>query len=261
MKSISRIILVFIILSIPTVVRSAEFIWDRNMTPSGVGIGSLYMVGSIIDGDYDRFVSAIKKRGAKPFILYVRSGGGNVSEAMKIGRLVRQLSLTVYAPLSTLQNMNTASCDADVGSVGKPVPCICASACTLIWFGGVMRIGLAVYIHSIKYNETYFGSLSPQQAQIMYQHAMQEVHTYLAEMDIDDKYYYMMVRTGSSELQRASGHIGGDLGGWTPAYREWLYAKCGAPVEGDTSPAWGMCTVNVGNQAEVEAIRKVLNSQ
>jgi len=259
MRYFAGLILAFVIFTTTRVAFSAEFIWDRNMVPFGTGIGSLYLVGPIAAGDYDRFVSAIKRRGAKPFTLYVRSGGGNTLEAMRIGRLVRQLSLSVYAPLSDPGNINKASCLRDTDAVGKPVPCICASACSLIWFAGVSRVGLEIYIHSIKYDESMFKSLSPQEAERMYQQAMREVHAYLTEMDINDKYYYMMTQTGSSELQKVSTPIGGDLGGWPPSYREWLYAKCARELKAGGTAA-GSCMVEAENEARIEAIGHLLNA-
>jgi hypothetical protein len=232
---------------------ASEFIWDHRAADST----ALYLVGEIIPGDYERFVAAIKKRGPRPFMLYLRSGGGNAYEAMRIGRLVRQLSIATMGPLSTPRNVHVASCASDVTVIGKLPPCICASACTLIWFAGVMRTSLEIYIHSIKYDSGMFGNLTPTAAQQLYRKGMEDVHAYLREMDVNDKYYYMMTNVASANIQRVFTPYGDDVSGWPPAYREWLYARCGTPIKSNAM-SWGRCTVDSGNQATVDAIRTFL---
>jgi hypothetical protein len=143
---------------------SAEFVFDQRVAPTVEGSVDLYLIGDITVGDYDRFVSAMRIRGAKPFSLTLRSGGGNVLEAMKIGRLVRELSISVWAPTSSMETPSRASCGYDLQAVGRRVPCICASACTLVFFGSVFRSGFEVYIHSIKYDDNSLGGLSPLEA-------------------------------------------------------------------------------------------------
>lgn len=261
--------LVGLIVSLAVVVTShqaigAEFIFDPASLRGSrdVGIGTLYLIGKITDGDYEHFVAAIKQWGPHPLGLNLRSEGGSVMEAMKIGRLVRQLSLSVYGPTATPQNLNSADCTYDAQRLGRHVPCICASACTLIFFAGVTRASLEIYIHSIAYEKDMFGPLSPMEADRLYKQAMQEVRVYLSEMDIDDKYYYMMTQTGSSDLKRVMTPIGGDLDFWAPAYREWLFAKCGnppqRPITVASATAWGSCTVKTQSEAQVEAIKRIV---
>src|ERR1700692_3869442 len=90
-------------------VNAADFIFDpASLVSKDAGTGTLYMVGKIVDGDYDRFIATIRSWGPHPFSLDVRSEGGNVIEAMKIGRLVRQLSVSVNGTHPTLRDLNKA---------------------------------------------------------------------------------------------------------------------------------------------------------
>ncbi len=253
---LTRAALVFLLISSPSL--AAEFVWGRH-TDMNSGVGTLYMIGQIVPGDYDRFVSALRMRRPNPFSFYLRSGGGDVAEALRIGRLVRQLSVPVYGPLSRMPNPNTAYCGDDEDETGQSVPCICASACTLIWFGGVSRVALEIYIHSVKYNDEIFRNLSPMNAQRLYQQTMQTIHVYLTEMGIPDKYYDMMMETGSSDLQRVLTPAGCDLGGWPPSYREWLYAKCGDVLRADPARG-GTCMMDAENEAEVDGLRQFFAS-
>jgi hypothetical protein len=240
---------------------AAEILWGRHSGHSG--LGTLFLMGQIEPGDYERFVAAIRERGAAPFILDPRSAGGNVAEAIKIGRLVRELGVYTQAPTAYMPNPENPSCHFDEQEVGKKVPCICASACTLIWFGGVLRTGAEIYIHSIAYERNMFGAVSPAEAGRMYKQAMDEVKGYLAEMSIDAKYAKLMTETGSIELQKIRPQNDPALFSLDPAYREWLYAKCGNPTNAmarDGGTIWGECTVRVQGEATMKAIQKLLNS-
>jgi len=251
-----------LILTATHIACAAEFIWARGVS-SRSPTGILYSVGPITEGDYDRFVAAIKQWGAKPLTLELRSGGGNVGEALKIGRLVRQLSLSVSAPIATADDPNRGSCVSDTAAIGKAVPCICASACTLIWFGGVMRFGAELFIHSIKPNEVVFRQLSPAEAHKYYQSVMRDVHSYLTEMEVSDRFYDMMTNTSSMDLQRVPLVVGLDPDVNPPSYREWIAAKCSRELsEISSNPAaYGTCTIDAQNEAQIEAIRQFLGSQ
>jgi len=254
----SRLVGIIIMLSAMTIsgvgrASSADFVWDKQGFQTGLGI--MYLLGKIEPGDYERFVAAIRRRGANPFVLEVRSGGGDVNEAIRIGRLVRELAVSVHAPIAYMPNPEAPSCHLDDQAVGKHVDCICASACTLIWFGGVMRIGAQIYIHSIA-NEG-FGSMSPAEAGRAYRQAMESVKSFLNEMGIDPKYADMMTRTGSTEIRKVRAQDDYNLFSWDPAFREWLFTKCGKNISAPAN-AWGECIVRAENEATVKAIRQIL---
>ena len=238
---------------------SAEFIVNPKSLQGPQG-GSMFMIGTIAAGDYDRFVTAIKRWGPYPFSLSLRSQGGNVLEAIKIGKLVRQLSLTVFAPTYTIYRPTSADCtfDNEERDDGRKIPCICASACTLIFLGGVYRMGSEIYVHSIAYDKGMFGSLTPQQADAMYKQAMIDVRQYLQEMDVDDSFVSMMTGTSSSDLRKVTSPLGWQF--QVPSFREWLSAKCGKPpVSSPAIEAWAKCTTDVQNKAQVEAIKQVIS--
>jgi hypothetical protein len=238
---------------------AADFVWGRHSGHSG--LGNLYMLGQIVPGDYDRFVAAIRERGPAPFMLEPRSAGGNVIEAIKIGRLVRELSVSTQAPTAYMPDPIRPNCKfTDEEDAGRGMQCICASACTLVWFGGVMRTGAEIYIHSIAYEKQTFGGASPADAGRMYRQAMNDVKAYLAEMGIDQKYANMMTETASTDVRKISAQEDGILFSWDPAYREWLFAKCGTPTQAMLANGqWGNCTVQVQGEATAKAIKRILN--
>jgi hypothetical protein len=210
----------------------------------------IYLVGEITSGDYDRFVSVLKQRGVNVFRLEVRSGGGNVLEAIRIGRLLRQLMGVVGGPNAPGVPPH---CSLEQNEIGKPAPCICASACTLIFFGGAFRQGSDIYLHSIAFEKNMFGSLGATDASRLYKAAMTEIRSYLSEMEIDEKYYYMMSETASSQLVRVP--LGQDLLDFPPSIREWMQAKCGPAA----APGYATCTNDAIIAEQLSGIRKLLN--
>jgi hypothetical protein len=238
---------------------AAEFIVYPKSVKGPQG-GSMFMIGSITAGDYDRFITAIKQWGPYPFSLTLRSQGGNVLEAIKIGRLARQLSLTVFAPNYTVYRPTSADCtyDNEERDFGRKIPCICASACTLVFLGGVNRMGAEIYVHSIAYDKGMFGSLTPQQADAMYKRAMTDVREYLQQMDVEDSFISMMTGTSSSNLRKVTAPLGWQF--QVPSFREWLSAKCGhPPTSSPAIEAWAKCTIDVQNKAQVEAIKQLIS--
>jgi hypothetical protein len=191
----------------------------------------LYLIGEIVEGDLERFKQALRNTGGDFVTLQLRSTGGSVHEAIKIGRLVRALYMYTSSPFDrelTSGQWIAGVCEYDQQVLGVQVPCGCASACSLIFFAGVFRNGSELYIHRIAFDKKYFGGLSPEEAQQQYQVGIDEIRSYLTEMGVDEKYYYRMLRTSSGEAEKLSLEEAAQLNRWVPAFQEWLIAKCGS---------------------------------
>ena len=64
--------------------------------------GSLRMIaieGTIVPGDFDTFVRIVRENQGHISSVYCFSAGGNLYEAMKIGRAMRALELSSQAPM------------------------------------------------------------------------------------------------------------------------------------------------------------------
>lgn len=93
----------------------------------GGAVIQIQLDGKIVKGDYEKFrgvmVSAIKKNiydhGISRIVIFPNTGGGNVSEAMRIGRAVSDLGAIIYIKKDE----------------------VCASACVFIWMGGPIPSG------------------------------------------------------------------------------------------------------------------------
>jgi hypothetical protein len=201
---------------------TAEMVIDPN--------SQLYLIGKIVPGDFERFKSALRTAPAGLNTINLRSPGGDVMEAVKIGRLVRSLYLDTLAPLSPEAGPYAKhNCSSDHPTVRRQGTCLCASACFLIWAGGLTPFGDHVYIHRISFDKEYYGSLSPSEADIKYEQGLRVVREYLTEMGVPERYYEKLVRTPSNfsakvkflEVMKDFNWIG------RPSLNEWMIARCG----------------------------------
>jgi len=166
---------------------------------------TLHITGSVIKGDHDRIVNTIKEKGHFPLSVYISSPGGDVVEAIKIGRFIRDSLLNVYA-------------------VDE-----CNSACVLIWSGGVERDGTAAFgLHRPIYEKTYFAGLTAVEASEKYNKLDVFTRSYLSDMNIPTAVIDRMMSTKSSDVDLLTPQEFINMVGRTsPVYQEWIIAKCG----------------------------------
>jgi hypothetical protein len=150
-----------------------------------------------------RLFCLISKRDICLFEVNTFSRGGNVEVAMRIGNQIRTLQARTMAPNHFINEPGFAQCwfvaSASHGGVGYHPNtnykrnlrtsagaswCDCASACFLIWASGVTREGNFVGVHRFRFDEMYFGSLSPSEAKMKYAEAETVFRSYLAKLNV-----------------------------------------------------------------------------
>jgi len=194
-------------------------VWNTDLTSSEVrpifGLNANISVsGEIIRGDYRKVADLIMKQGKMPRSLSIGSPGGDVMEAIKIGRLVR----------SGLIEVNP----------GKQ----CNSACALIFFASIdhdpatdMNTARTkvLGIHRPYFDKRYFAGLSMEEAAKEYKRLEQEVISYLYEMKVPTSVIEQMMTVPSDRVVSLSikdyRELAGDM---PPAFEEWLKARCPA---------------------------------
>jgi hypothetical protein len=77
---------------------ASKEMYPSGRSPSAGQCKAAVVEGTIERGDYEKLLFLIEKSNPFFFQLYLNSPGGDVEEAMKIGRLVRHIMLTVDAP-------------------------------------------------------------------------------------------------------------------------------------------------------------------
>jgi len=177
--------------------------------------------GSIARGDYDAILHAstsLLRRG-HPLWIRINSRGGNLAEAMKIGRFVRRTLATVVV-------------DGADATPGVPQPRRCYSACALILIGAADRHlnhAPVVGIHRPYFADAVYGALSPEQARVTYARLEGEVKGYLAEMGAPGAFVDQMFRTPSTSMRLITDddlHV--MFADEEPFLEEWLISRCGA---------------------------------
>jgi hypothetical protein len=82
--------------------------------------------------------------------------------------------------------------------------CICASACALMWFGAVERLG-EVGLHRPSTEDPAFKALPPAEASTTYRRILSSIISYLDEMEVPKPMIDAMVSTSSSEIRWVGG--------------------------------------------------------
>jgi hypothetical protein len=211
MRRFALIVLVVISGSAPLVVQAARFSESADAADAdGVGY-YLSIDGQISRGDYKQLIAFIKKKQKFPTSVSIESPGGDVNEAMSMGRLFRK----------ALVNVNPS---------GQ-----CNSSCALIVFASAGKLyspSERIGIHRPIYDSTYFSGLSFSDAQEKTRQIDREVRAYLKEMDVPTDIADKMMSVSSSSVIYLTMQNYHDQAGQPAAVSEWLNARCPmAPLE------------------------------
>jgi hypothetical protein len=184
------------------------------------GAVSLLLFGQIEEGDAARFASEVEKankRGLHVDRLSLVSIGGDVGEALEIGRLVRKYGIFTKSPTPVekyevgqkIRRIRYRLCDGGL-LISPPIvsnrdglkyvegarvmpECICASACSLIWFAGLLKYG------EIGVHRSYFSQIPDDVDFENYSKSLDRSHSaiasYLSEMRVP---YFVIDRVNNT---------------------------------------------------------------
>lgn len=231
--------------------------WGKGKTPVPyvTCFGGL-LQGTITKGDYNKVATFL--RAHHPFVsnFLLASPGGDVDEALKIGRLFRTYLIATTAPdtVDIVADFNGTN-DGDVhlasGSteVCRGENCMCASACALIWLGSVYRSGI-VGLHRPKIEGPMFRGLPPAEASTAYRQLLERIVGYLDEMEVPKSIGASMVGTGSGDIV----WVKDDGLERPPSIAEWEDASCGTEANFSNvvagSSAWSQLAVKSFRHAD-----------
>ena len=224
-NSVSSVLLAawtVLVSSIPVPVRAAELRVNTHGS-----YRSMDIEGPIEAGDYDRFIHLVKENQAKLSGVQLYSPGGNLYEAMKIGRALRKLEISSQVPMKGKDGL--PQCDDLLGSKPrKPENCTAASAAFFIHIGGVHRGGTYLVVHRPTFEANEFKELSQAEAKVAYDKLLLDAKAYMEEMALPLQIQDLVLNTPSTDakvLEEATvrTYIWGDL----PYREEWQRAKCG----------------------------------
>ena len=146
--------------------------------------------GRIAPGDFVKFAALVLATpGAN--VVWLASPGGNMSEALRIGRLIRQLAMEVRAPADRAQPLVHLQ-DSDNNT--------CASACFFLYVAGVNRQGSVLGIHKPALPADEYFAVGLDGAVAAHQRIEEATVAYLDLMGAPARYARLMLTTSSGEM-------------------------------------------------------------
>ena len=142
--------------------------------------------GEIVPGDADKLRNFLRSNWEKVGFgnVWLHSKGGDVVEAMKIGRFIRKLRLR-----TSTGNYNHFTGERTCYvKLAKPDNCICASACFLVFSGGAYWTGSNFALHRPFIAMSAAAALSDIQREDSQKAGMLIVRKYLEEMEVPTFY-------------------------------------------------------------------------
>jgi hypothetical protein len=202
---------------------------------------SVQLEGKIESGDYERLRSIADElslnirnnpRQAFHVVLHLYSPGGELAEAIKIGRLVRSLRWMTTAP----QNYSDPSeRKREAGKLKEPnTNYMCASACFFIFAAGIERYGgyrshiapLILGIHRPYLSDMDLKAMSSTGAMTSAGNIRTVVDNYLKEMSVPAKYADLMFSVPKDSIQWLTAADVSELRGFVPELQDWVDARC-----------------------------------
>jgi len=196
---------------------------------SGKPLSAITLEGDIEPGDLVRLEIAVEQFDIihEPHVaarIYLRSRGGDVEEAMKLGSYIRRLRLETEAPTKVDGNSDIMSFVSPAAGNNN----ICASACFLIFAGGVRRHGNLLALHRPYLPKSAARKISDLDYEAIEKSTMIKVALYLKNMEIDQFFIDKMMTTDSQDAYVVSlwetdkYHLHGTV----PSIEESILARC-----------------------------------
>ena len=201
--------------------------------------------GKIETGDYNKLRSVYGEKRANQFYIgmplaneiYLASPGGDLAEAIKIGRLVRALKLHTVVPGGPYPvGPYEKYSDADRHQLKNPkANYMCTSACFFIFVAGITRtaevdLDPRLGIHRPYLSDSDLSTLSGNQAITSANRVKTTVENYLKEMNVPGRYVDLMFSVPRDKIRWLEKADVADLDGTIPELRDWLAARCDAGI-------------------------------
>jgi hypothetical protein len=205
--------------------------------------GVLILEGKIEPGDYFSVRNFLRKKSNFDKIsrgVFLASPGGYVSEAMKIGYLVRALQLRTDAPSGP--STDRARFDEPLITPKELVDpkrnYLCASSCFFIYIAGIYRnltrVGRLGFHRPVRLKSAS-DTVSTNEAKFAESRIRGTVKHYFNEMDVPEKYLELMFSVPPNEMRWITREeFDSDFKGYIPRLRDEIIAKCDPHVSDES---------------------------
>jgi len=181
--------------------------------------------GRIERGDFERIKSYF---GDGPVVtaLYMYSLGGDITEALKIAKLVNDNLVRVVAPYRSTYDGQPSEYISDGMRPRSMSNLSCASACALIWLAARRKGGNQIYVHRPRFDHQYFASMETEEAQDRYSSMLLNIRKFLESRNVPSEVITMIESVPSSDLKKLDEHWIDLLGGEDAFLSEMTHARC-----------------------------------
>ena len=202
----------------------------------GIIVQGIKVEGEIVPGDAQKLLDVYGKYGNMISPVYLRSKGGDVAEAMKMGAIIRRLRLETSVPV-----WDTGKAPIDLIKVDHQENMVCASACFLAYAGGGIRFGNYLALHRPFLPREEARKLSDVEYESAQKEMMPKVKAYLADMEIDQYWIDRMFSANSQEYYMPTWNEADNkvrhLMDMVPSLEEVVLSKCKGPNAGQPPAA------------------------
>jgi len=181
--------------------------------------------GDIVPGDARKLLDFYKTYGVMISPVHLRSKGGSVEEAMKMGAIIRRLRLETEVPV-----WDTGRPPVDRIKVDHQEDEVCASACFLVYAGGASRFGNYLALHRPSLPRIEARKINDVEYEVAQKAMVPKVRTYLADMEVDQFWIDRMFAANSQEYYMPTWAEADSkvhhLMGMVPSLEEVVLSKC-----------------------------------
>lgn len=194
--------------------------------------GNLVVFEGMIEiGDFDKVEKL--SREASPTGIYLASPGGNLSEALRIGALVRSLAWETKSAEG--RDVPPPLRDGVALSFGVKDPAhnnLCTSACFFIFAAGIYRNGHGIGMHRPFMAPGEVERLPEAVVTRVSDRVRFVVEVYLRRMGVPLRYVDEMYAVPSERMRwLTDDEIETDFRGFVPSVRDWVRTQCGEDIE------------------------------
>jgi len=187
----------------------------------GSPLAGVTIEGMIAPGDFAKLVPLLLDAEGKS-VVWLASPGGNLSEALRMGALIRQLALEVRVPDDRSRPLVRLR-DPDNNT--------CASACFFLYVAGVRRQGSVLGIHKPSLPADEYFSLGLDGSVTAHRRIQEATADYLDQMGVPARYASMMMAGSSTDMiWLAPEDVANDLTGIAAGYEAWFQGACRTQV-------------------------------
>lgn len=224
MKLTNKTIIIFLIAAHLFLIGSVSLAAEISLVDDNEKYKTITIKGTIVSSDFERFKGEIFNSGKDIQNVFIASNGGDVSDAMKIGSLIRNLNLSTKIP-ENLNNTIKGCKDYNI----EDEYCTCQSACFFIYAGGISRDGDVIGVHRAFLKEEFQREIDAKKAISISKEINSSVSDYLIEMSVPRTIIDKVLHASSDEVKWISQEDVKDyLTGYIPELKDWLIASCGS---------------------------------